>query len=318
MLLTIARLERLYRYINDTIDLWPRPHYKGPGFGGGKGSSLLGVLYELWRHNIKAIDILIKQCDLHPSQHAIYELEVAENRLLKENTDNSVKNLDWKKTKSSKQYRYCVTCNSKKQCASMKKCVMCEVAWICGRPGCEPTHWKYCFGIEWVECEDVDDANEDDSTAVSSITHLSGSFINSREITADTVSLSSFDSEIVSVEVQDIIEHLIGIIFDPSVEPTCADFVDWRYLDAGDLPTLRKMALVEFHAGFKKERASALTKTHNMIDRNAHIYVSRDLASAVSLLISCIKTCTHCSLISGCLSNGSPVRAREHYLCCVC
>ena len=258
-------------YMNNVLDLMPAPHYKRGG-SGTKSSSLLGILYEFWRHHINAVDILIKGNGLHPSRYpASLNIEVSENKQLKQSTVNMMTNREKEKWAKGSVYKYCVTCGDCLPSEVMKKCAVCGVVWVCvGR--CEMTHWRICFCIQWNESNIVMYETDEDKSQTSSTL---GSFIDSREITEDTASLTSFDdSEIsLSVETRDTADYLIDVVFGVSQKPTCAGLkrMNWHSLVAEDLPTLRQLALVEFYTSFEKGRKDAWKKTKDKID-TPHIF----------------------------------------------
>ena len=121
----------------------------------------------------------------------------------------------------------------------------------------------------------MDDTDDESSISSSTIASFVNSRESSREITAETLSLTSFgESEIsLSMDPRDTIEQLINIVFGVSEKPSCSGRqIDWRYLDADDdLPTLRELVLVEFYAGFKKELRDARKKTKDKVD-TPHIF----------------------------------------------
>ena len=94
-------------FVHHILDIMPLPHYKREGLG-FKGSSLLGVLYELFGYFIKCIEIRIKRCDsLQPSVYLDSEVLQTQLKLHKAMT-----NLDRQKKKRGKgtKYRYCISC----------------------------------------------------------------------------------------------------------------------------------------------------------------------------------------------------------------
>ena len=144
-------------------------------------------------------------------------------------------------------------------------------------------HWRLCFGLQWRESNAFLDDDSDDESSIATISTLGMSVIGSKERsrdnTADTLSLTSYEydesDDMFSVEEgKDTVDFLIDVVFGNTKRPTCmgAKSIDWRYLDAErDLPTLVKLVLVEFYAGFKRELSEAKRRVRDKTHYVPHI-----------------------------------------------